>query len=457
MIGVVRWPQHRSRREAALPLVTAGLTVVVTALYLLHGGRSYTFDESVSIARFISTGSPRVALTEQYVFNNHPLFSVGQTLLWRAGGDTEAWQRVLPVFYGAGTVAALTWTIGRRLGLVAGVTAGAIVATNPVFAEQARLVRGYSLATFAVVVAGISIVSYLRGGSRWWLVAHGVGAAVAVGTHLYAGVALAALGFGAIAWWLASRRRPDVAVVSTWLLAAVAAILVYAPTWHYLRQMSEERGKVFHPSFPADAASAVLGDSPVAIVALAVLGALAIVALASDGLASPPAAAAVGGIAAAVAALTMVWLVVQPFDLYPRFLVVLVPMVAVGAAIAVARWPSLAVVVAVAVVAMAVTSSTSWFSEAPNREAAKLLASARDRGLAPCVLGGAALAAYERNLPEVHGPSDLAACDVFVRVGSWGGPELTQAARAAFDHRWRIRDRYPVFSRVPRSVLEPAP
>jgi hypothetical protein len=281
-------------------------------------------------------------------------------------------------------------------------------------------------------------------------VVHGAAAVVAVGTHLYAGLAFAAMGVLVVVWWVAARRRPDVPLAVTWALAAGATAFVYLPTLDDLRETSAARGSRYEATFPADAAHSVLGGNAIAVTALSLLCLAGVVALSRD---RALVVAAVGAIAAVVGVCAVLWLVVQPLDLYPRFLVVLVPAVGLAAAIAVGRWPQLLVVAALAVVAMGVTDARRWPDEVPIRQTAEVLTAARARGLGPCAVGSVGLAAYVREVPEVREPGDLDGCDVFARVGSWGGPEIDAAARATFDHRWRVEGRYRVYSRVPPSEL----
>lgn len=439
----------------------AVIGVVAVGVYMLHASRSYTYDESVSIDRFISSGSPRVALTEQFVFNNHPTFSAVQSVVWWLGGDTETWQRLLPVLYGVIAAVLVGWALGRRLGVTAGVAATAVVLVHPMFADQARLVRGYSLAALAVVVAGIALVRRLEDGSGRWLVVHGLAATIAVTTHLYAAIVFVAFAAFVAVLWLVDRHRVDVALIVTWVIATIVTALVYLPTLDDLRETAASRGSTYRSDFASDALTETLGAHVVAVVALGLLCVAGLVALISRARPSTSAEsreaaldpralamAAIAAVATVLVVCALLWLVVQPRDLYPRFLVVIVPGVAVAVAVAAARWPRLIAIVIVAVVAMTTVSAERWSDESPIRRTATVLAAAEADGLATCAVGSAGLGAYI-HVADVRTPTDLDTCDVFAEVGSWATAEVRAAARRSFEYRWRVPDAHRIWARVP--------
>jgi hypothetical protein len=163
------------------------------------------------------------------------------------------------------------------------------------------------------------------------------------------------------------------------------------------------------------------------------------------------------GAAVVVAAVVVVWQVVQPFDLYPRFLVAVLPGLGVGAGLLVAHWRPALVLVVVAVVAMATEGPAVWRAEAPNRQAAELVIAAEGAGLRTCAQGAGALTAYVREVTEARG-TDLTGCDLWVRIGRWDRGALAQA-REQLPHEGTIDGRYEVLSRVPLEDLlgrEPA-
>jgi len=128
--------------------VVSGLSF---AAYLVGAGRSYGYDESVTVGAFVSTPSLLDPFRRQIVFNNHPLFSFLEHLVWSAGGRSESWLRVLPALSGAATVGLCARWLARRHGVAAAVCGATVLAANPLFAEASRTVRGYSLVALCAV------------------------------------------------------------------------------------------------------------------------------------------------------------------------------------------------------------------------------------------------------------------------------------------------------------------
>src|SRR5438445_10156212 len=101
--------------------VAAG--AVTFGVYLVGSGRSYDYDSSETVGSFIATRSLLDPFRRQLQFNNHPLFSFLEHLVYSAGGKNEAALRVVPAADGAATVG--------------------LLAANPTYAELSRSVRGY--------------------------------------------------------------------------------------------------------------------------------------------------------------------------------------------------------------------------------------------------------------------------------------------------------------------------
>ena len=138
------------RRKA--PGLVAVLTFVATAsFYGLGSGRAYDYDSSESVGSFIATGSLLDPFRRQLQFNNHPLFSFIEHVVYAFGGHSESALRSLPIIFGAVTVGIVCYWAANMWGLSAGVTAAALLAANPTFAELSRSVRGYSLLTLCAV------------------------------------------------------------------------------------------------------------------------------------------------------------------------------------------------------------------------------------------------------------------------------------------------------------------
>ena len=182
-----------SRRRAERPAPRRTSTVAGAALgsitffaYLPGVGRSLDFDSAQTVGMFVKPGPPWAAFTRQAVFNNHPFFSFLEQLVRVATGSTgAAAMRVLPILFGALTVAVLTWFASQRLGLLAGVVAGTLVACNPTFATLSRSVRGYSLLTLCAVVSTVLVARDDGCWSRRRDIAYVAVAGVGLATHLY--------------------------------------------------------------------------------------------------------------------------------------------------------------------------------------------------------------------------------------------------------------------------------
>jgi hypothetical protein len=452
---VTRWRWHPERLVAAV-------FGVATAL-ILSGeiSRSFDYDEGVSIASTISRGSAVVPLTDSTVFNNHPLFASWQSVWWALGGEGEARQRVFPVLYGALAVALLAGWLTRRLGVLAGAAAGTVLMLNPMFVTQARSVRGYSLATLGVVIGMITLVEYVRreqteprSGGIALLAAHAAAVVVAMGTHLFSGVALGAVGVGS----LVVLRRFDRRLWTAWMVAGLGVAAVYLPTFEELRATAEERGSDFKPWFGRVATWEVLGTDRLTGSIVAGLAIVGLALLFAGRVSSRRGVAAASAVVVVLvgAQFWFVWQIAQPLDLYPRFFLTLVPLVAVGVAVALAKLPWLAPVLAIGLLATWGNVATVRRSSSPIRETAAVVRTADDLGLQSCVIGGWPMQVYGGFARELDArasdpPAELRSCDVFVRIGGWGRT-LLDSAREQFPYEARIGG-FEVFSVVPSAEL----
>ncbi|MDQ3642368.1 MAG: glycosyltransferase family 39 protein, partial [Actinomycetota bacterium] len=176
----------RSRRLPPGVWAGAGLAMVTFLGYLPGSGRSLDFDSAQTVGMFVKTGPPWSAFRLQAAFNNHPLFSFLEQLVRVVTGRTDAAaMRVLPVLCGALAVGVLTWFAARRHGLLAGLAAGALLATNPTFLSLSRAARGYSLLVLCAIVATILVADDRPDRSRWSDLAYVAVAGMGLATHLY--------------------------------------------------------------------------------------------------------------------------------------------------------------------------------------------------------------------------------------------------------------------------------
>src|SRR5437763_629681 len=327
--------RHSARRTTRLKNKRIGLAigVVAAAVYLIGGRRVFGYDSAVTFANFIATPNVLDAFAvhtqqatiplAQIAGNDHVLVSlVGHVIYSLTGTRSEIVYRLLPALAAGGTVGVTTIALASRFGLLAGIPAGLYVATNPMFVENSRDLRGYSLATFCGLVATVMF-------------------------------------FG-------PRTR--------WRIAAYGALLV-------------------------------------------------------------------------VAAAGLLWLVIQPLYLYPRFFIFLIPGCAFVLAAAIKRWKVLAPVVVLGAVAAAVSQVPDYTTDPlALRQAAAVVAEADASGKHVCLIHSdeQVLGAYApAGFTVVTSADQLKSCDMVVVV-SWGIdiPLRDEAARD-FPRRTSLPAVYP--------------
>lgn len=385
-------------------------TVISAAIYLVGGTRALGYDSAVTVASFVATPSLLDPFRRQVVFNNHPLFSFAEHLIYNlTGSQAEIVMRLLPIAAGALAVGVLTAAVARVHGILPAATAGLLLATNPVFVAESRDVRGYSLVVLMVTCASISLILMLRQlgsprGNAWLGRAYLITMAVAIGTHVFAIFALTAH-FG----YLAGRRK----LSAIWIMRMIAATgLGCLPYTLLFSQMATSAGarRIFQFGFPTQIAVDLLGGVPwivVAVGGLAILGAVK---------AQDRTSILTAGLTT-TAAVAVVWLW-GPADLYSRFFLWLLPGVSVLVGSAVASRPGLAVVAVLACITAWVTSVAPGYTEDPlaNRAAAEIINAAAARGYVACAAGYTVetLPVYTKQYYAVQTVADLDRCDLLV-------------------------------------------
>ena len=343
-----------SGTSANRSLLTGALLGVATfAVYMIGSNRSFGYDAAATFANFVATPSlwdafavrsviPTIPVT-QVAGNDHVLVSLLSHVIYSATGSrNEVVYRLLPALGAGATVGLSTGVLVRRFGLLAGLCAGLYIATDPLFVDNSRDVRGYSLAALGSV-AGTVLLAGPR--TRWRLVGYAVVMGLAIAAHLFAALVLLCH----LAWILMRRSRTQlVELAPAWIgaaligLAANASVLVTELVRHGLPP------PLFYPTFPRDLLLFLLGAPvllPVGLwLAVALLGLWVVRKKAWLW-------AAVGVLALV---LGLLWLALQPGFLYPRFFVFLVPALGYVMAAAVARWWVLAPVVALGAAAAVV-------------------------------------------------------------------------------------------------------
>jgi hypothetical protein len=415
-----------SRRHRAVGGV---LAVITAALYFLGAGRPLDYDGSITTGLFVKHGSLLDVFRSVYAFNNQPYFSFVEHIVWSSGGRSEAWLRVVPIVAAAAAVGIVAAWSAARWGTAAGLVAGAVLAANPMFAFLARSVRGYSIMVLGCTVATLIFVDARErpeSMNAMRRVGYVAALGIAVGTQFYAVLVLAAH----VAVLLVDRRFDTAWRRRVATIIAIGA-LPYIGMARALIDTARGRRGSFLPSFPGDAAREVLGHEPIAVV---VFTALVAIALASVGWHR--------GLAPAIATLTVallaIWLVLHPLDLYPRFVVWLVPAVALAAARVVGRRPQLAAAVVLAVVVMVLSQAASWTTQPiASRQIASIVEQARADGLVPCAtrFNGDVLAAYTRPVKRVESAAQADHCDLLFGMPEISGPLLRELACRFTTHR----------------------
>jgi hypothetical protein len=427
----------RQRTGVAIGAVAA---VVAFCFYFSHANRPFGYDEAETVGNFVRQGSLLRPFTHQIVFNNHPMMSFLLVLVGSVGGYHEATMRLLPAILGAATVGVFAWWAERRYGWAGAIGGAAVLATVPLFVEQARQARGYMLIVFCALIASIVLVDDVR--SRAGRVLYVVAIALAVATHLYAMlVALAHLGY--ILGELKTRRWR---LVDLGAGVAIGALAYVAIIRKMIEVASGSRG-VAHPEFPDLVEHGLLGERRLSmwlLFAFAVVCAIGLARRRDVVLAAVLPAAAV----------LWIWKVNEPLYLYARFLVAAALPLAAAVAWTLKRWPLLLPVALLAAWAMLDPQLPGLHREPPVKQLAQLVDSARAHGLQPCAFSPWPLGAYTELPPQVREAGQERGCDVIVQVGGFGA-DLVPQLRSEYRYAWRVGNG-TVLSQVPRAELEPS-
>jgi len=423
------------------------LGVATFAVYMLGSNRSFGYDAAATFANFIATPSlldafavrsviPTIPVT-QVATNDHVLLSLLSHLIYSATGSrTEVLYRFIPALAGGATVGVATAALARRFGLMAGVCAGIFIAADPLFVDNSRDVRGYSLAALGSVVGTLLILPIHREvaakrpeGRR--LVAYAVVMGLAISAQLFAGVVLLCH----MAWRLipihgqkllptrgeVARRaggadgellKPALAFAGAAFIgvAANASIQVTELVQHGLPPPQ------FYPEFPRDLVLFLVGAPVVLPVGLW----LAAVGL---GMWTQRRQAWLWMTLAVLAVVVAVlWLGLRPAFLYPRFFIFLVPACGYLVAAAIARWWVLAPVVVLGAAAAAVGQAPTYLQDPlALPQAAAVVESIHRAGGTACVVHSdeQVLSAYTSEFAVVTRASQLGGCDAVVVV-TWG-------------------------------------
>jgi hypothetical protein len=397
------------------------LGVATTAVYLIGSGRSYGYDAAATFANFIATPSlldafavhsalPTIEL-KSVASNDHVLLSlISHVIYSTTGSRSEVVYRLLPALAGGGTVGVTTTALARRFGLLAGVSAGLFIATDPLFVDNSRDLRGYSLAALCAVLATILLAT-----DRWTsprLAVYSLLIGLAIAAHVFAVVVLAAH-----VTWIATRRSvpPLKTLAPAWFVAALIGIAANVNIEVMELLQHGFPPSLFYPAFPRDLVLFLLGAPVVVPVGLWLSAAgLGLWALRAE----PWLWASLVVIAIVVAVL---WLGLQPAYLYPRFFIFLIPGCALLMAAAIERWKVLAPVVVLGAAIAAVSQATGYTQDPlALPQAAAFVEKTHAAGMTACVIHAdeQVLAAYTTEFTVVTSAQQLSGCDAVVVV-SW--------------------------------------
>ena len=427
-------------RNAALVVGTVE-AVLAGLLYTVGWSRAYSYDASRTVGQFVAVDSMEPILRQDR-FNNHPLFSLVDHLVYAAtGSDDERILRVAPIIFAALSVGLIAASVARRFGSAAGAVAGATSAVNVLTVCHLREVRGYSLVTLTAVIATLAMFKRMRSPSLGVTVAYVAAMAVAIGTHLFV-LALLVLHVVVI---MSSARRRILGWFGPWAVAVAVGLSVQLPA--IIDGLGTPPVHRFNPWFPLVFSTNLLGGGP------AVPGMLLLVIAGWAVLRSRPWVPWTIGSMAVMAGAA--W-VAGPSWLSPRFFVWLVPATAVAAGVGVGHRPRLVYVAAGSVVVQLVALGPGLTSsEVPNRIAAGFVRAAQREGGSVCALGrsGASLRAYAGEVPVVWDQHDLAGCDLAVEASPGPQPLLESACRR-FPYVLALPATHPgaVFAHHPRPL-----
>ena len=397
--------------------------VAVTVAYLPGSGRGFDYDSSITTEDFIRTPSLIDPFRRQEFFNNHPLFSFLEHLIYSTTGSSSGWAlRPLPIVFAAATVGLLVGVVTARHSAGLGLAAGALVALNPLFVEESRSVRGYSLLCLCALGSSLLLGQVERRYSTRMNVAYTLVMSAGTATHAYMVLVLA----GHVGWiW--ARRGLSRRWIMTWIESLLLGSLAYLVI---IREMLKYHPRQFQPRFPAQLAHALLGQDYL-VVAVETLGiAVALWRWRHRREAQTLAVISVGIIG-------VVWLLLAPIFLYPRFFVWAIPGFAYLAVIGLS---SIRLLPLAGLIVLVIPGLRHGYTEDPiaNRAAASVLAPIKRAGGELCGfgLGTDTLPMYIGGVVTLGSAKDMAQCDAVISIlPKQAPPELIRAADRQFPTR----------------------
>jgi hypothetical protein len=422
------------------------LGIATSAAYLIGSNRSFGYDAAATFANFVATPSlwdafavrpviPTIAL-KSVASNDHVLLSLLSHLIYSATGSrSEIVYRILPALAAGATVGTMATVLSRKFGLLAGVSASLYIATLPLFVDNGRDLRGYSLAAFLSVLGSLVLAAERPIPARRLVYALLLG--LAISAQLFAGVVLVAH-----VAWMATRRDPRLLIrwAPAWIGAAVIGVGANGNIQFMELVQHGYPPSVFNPDFPRYLVLFMFG-APL----LLPIGFW----LSAAGLGLWPLRAEPwlwASVAVVVVVVAILWLGLRPAYLYPRFFIFLVPGCAFLMAAAIARWKVLAPIVLVGAAAAA-AGQVPGYTEDPLalQSAAAYVDRAHAAGRTACVIHSdeQVLGAYTTNFKVVSSADQLSGCDAVVVV-TWNVDlALRDQAAQQFSRRIILPAYYP--------------
>src|SRR5216684_5658407 len=216
------------------------LGAATTAAYLIGSGRSFGYDAAATFGNFVATPNlidafavhsamPSMPL-KSIASNDHVFLSLISHVIYSlTGSRSEVVYRLVPALAAGGTVGVSAAVLARRFGLIAGASSGIFIATNPLFVENSRDLRGYSLAALLALLATVLLVKSLAPSARWQgrgaLAVYALLLGLAIATHVFVVVVL-----GGHVVWIAMRRSwSDIKrLLPAWLAAFAIGVAANA-------------------------------------------------------------------------------------------------------------------------------------------------------------------------------------------------------------------------------------
>ncbi len=375
-------------------LVLAGATLLAIACRLAGVGDRLSADEGYTWLVASAPGADAFFDRLTDYENSPPLLYL---LLAPLPLDSdEAWLRVPPLVAGVLTVPALWAAVRPLLGERAAGLAALGLAVAPYHVSFSNYSRGFTLATFGVVLCLWAAAELTSGGRRrwWWLWAGGIAVAVysQYNAILFLAPLLAALAF--------TRARP----ARETLAFGLAPLLVLLP-WlpGILRSVDAEGVTKVAPVYPVDAVDAIVplffGEHGVKAGALqlvavaAVLGGAALLVRRR----SPDALMLLGGTLAGAAVLSLLVALAGPDVFATRYLTPLIPLAAglLAGGVSAVSWRPAVPATAVALVLLGVAVIVQRSGRELEPDYPRVAAGQRPR----TVLTNSAVVAYYLRLP----------------------------------------------------------